>query len=92
VDGEEEKGGGVAGHGERAGERSWRSWSGKDAFEESARSVHKQGAEDEVPFAEYGLVILTPEHHNPGRARGATNIGCGGRGEMDEEKSCYEWC
>ena len=68
MDREEEKGGGVAGHGERAGEWSWRSWSGEDAFEESARSVHKQGPEDEVPFAEYGLVVLTPEHLKVGRS------------------------
>lgn len=95
MDGEEEKGGGVASHGESAGKWSWRSWRscrGEDAFKEGARSVHKQGPEDQVPFAEYGLVILTPEHHDPGGACGATNIGCSGRGEMDEEESCDEWC
>jgi hypothetical protein len=62
VDGEEEKGGGVAGHGERAGKWSWSWWSGEDAFEKGARHVHKQGPEDKVPFAEYGLVVLTSEH------------------------------
>ena len=60
--GEEEEGGGVAGDGERTGEGSWRPRSGEDAFEEGACSVHKQGPEDEVPFPEYGLVVLTPEH------------------------------
>jgi hypothetical protein len=30
--------------------------------------VHKQGPEDEVPFAEYGLVVLTPEHLKVGRS------------------------
>jgi hypothetical protein len=67
VNGEEEKDGGVAGHGERAGEWSWKSWRREDAFEEGARGVYKQGPEDEVPFAEYGLVVLTPEHLKVGQ-------------------------
>jgi len=60
VDREEEEGGGVAGHREGAGERSWRR--GEEAFEEGARRMHEQGPEDEVTFAEYGLVVLAPEH------------------------------
>lgn len=70
VDGEEEERGGVAGHGERAGEWSWRSWRGEEAFEEGARGVHEQGPEDEVTFAEYGLVVLAPEHLTVNAAHG----------------------
>lgn len=62
VDGEEEEGAGVAGHGERAGERSCWSWRGEEAFEERARGVHEQGSKHEVTFTEYGLVVLAPEH------------------------------
>jgi hypothetical protein len=64
VDREEEEGGGVAGHGERAGEWSWRCWRGEEAFEEGARGVHEQGPKDEVTFAEHSLVVLAPEHLN----------------------------
>jgi hypothetical protein len=58
----EDEGNGVAGRGERAGEWSWRWWRGKETLEEGARGVHEQGPKDEVTLAEYGLVVLPPEH------------------------------
>jgi hypothetical protein len=62
VNRKEEERGDVASHGERAGEWSRRPWGGEEAFEEGARCVHEQGPEDEVTFAEHGLVVLAPEH------------------------------
>lgn len=74
VDGEKEEGGGVAGHGERAGERSCRSWMGEEAFEEGARGVHEQGPKDQVPLSEYGLVVLAPEHLIANAAHGENPV------------------
>jgi hypothetical protein len=62
VDREEEEGRGITGHGERAGEWSWRSWRGEEALEEGARGMHEQWPENKVTFTKHGLVVLAPEH------------------------------